>query len=224
MDFPAGLFPLSVSLTFDGLMLLALGVSVARVGWRRLDRSVLNAWLGAMVLVMVLWTLRDEYRPGISFHLLGMAILTLMMGPWLAMLAAALVMAGAELSRGGSLLPVGLDWFICGAVPIMFTRGALWLTQRYLPANYFVYFFFNAFLAGGLSMTLAGLSGVLALGIAGIHGWDVLFDEAMPYYFLLSWSEAFTTGLMMAILVVYRPRWVCTFDDGRYLADRDDEF
>jgi len=134
------------------------------------------------------------------------------------------VMAGAELVRDGTLLPVGLDWLVSGVLPILFTRGALWLTRRWLPANYFVYFFFNAFLAGGLSMTIAGLSGVLVLGVSGAHGWDVLFEEAMPFYLLLSWSEAFTTGLVMAVLVVYRPHWVSTFDDARYLTDRVDPF
>lgn len=46
---------------------------------------------------------------------------------------------------------------------------------------------------------------------------DYLFGDALSFYFLLSWSEAFTTGLMLAIFVVYKPHWVATFDDRRYL-------
>jgi uncharacterized membrane protein len=39
----------------------------------------------------------------------------------------------------------------------------------------------------------------------------------------LSWSEAFTTGLLTAVLVVYRPQWVATFDDARNLNDKPDD-
>ncbi|VEB41807.1 Predicted membrane protein [Chromobacterium violaceum] len=56
--------------------------------------------------------------------------------------------------------------------------------------------------------------------MAGAYPWDGLLGEALPYYFLLSWSEAFTTGLLLAVLTVYKPRWVSTFDDGRYLGGK----
>lgn len=224
MDFPLSLLPLPVFLALDALMGGILAWLAWRTPWRTLDRGALNAWIGACVLAMALWALRGEYRPGLSFHLLGMTTLTLMMGVDLALLATAVAMAGAVLGRADSLLPLGLDWLVSGVLPILFTRGALWVTQRTLPANYFVYFFFNAFLAGGVSMTLCGLASVLVQGFAGAHDWSMLLDEALPYYFLLSWSEAFTSGLLMAVLVVYRPRWVRTFDDARYLADRPDDF
>lgn len=224
MDFPASLFPLPMLWLCNGVMFASLLHCARRLAWRTLDRQVLNAWIGACVLVMALWALRDEYRPGLSFHLLGMAILSLMMGARRGLLGAALVIAGAELGRGSSLLPLGLDWLLSGALPVLFTRLVLWFTQRYLPANYFVYLFLNAFLAGGLSMALSGCAGLLLLGVAGAHEWAVLFDDAMPYYLLLSWSEAFISGLVLAVLVVYRPGWVASFDDARYLADRMDDF
>jgi uncharacterized membrane protein len=33
----------------------------------------------------------------------------------------------------------------------------------------------------------------------------------------MSWAEAFTSGALITVLVVYRPQWVTTFDDRRYL-------
>jgi uncharacterized membrane protein len=64
---------------------------------------------------------------------------------------------------------------------------------------------------------------VLTLAMAGAYQSDFLLYEALPFYFLLSWSEAFTSGLLIAILVVYRPHWVASFDDARYLNDKPDE-
>ncbi len=39
----------------------------------------------------------------------------------------------------------------------------------------------------------------------------------MPFGLLLGWGEAFLSGLLTAIFVVYVPRWMATFDDARYL-------
>jgi uncharacterized membrane protein len=33
----------------------------------------------------------------------------------------------------------------------------------------------------------------------------------------MAWSEAFATGMLITLMVVYRPAWVATFDDRRYL-------
>ncbi|MBV8049496.1 MAG: energy-coupling factor ABC transporter permease [Paludibacterium sp.] len=217
MNFPAGLFPLPFLLVLDFATLAALCVAAWRFPWRQLTAAQINAWLGACVAAMVLWTLKYDARPGLSYHLLGMTVLTLMMGPALAMLAAALVIAVACLMAGGAWQPLGLDWLTSGVLPVALTWASLRLIQRRLPCNYFVYLFLNAFLTGGLAMAAAGLAGVAVLGAFGVYAWDGLLSEALPYYLLLAWSEAFLTGLLMAILIVYRPRWVASFDDARYL-------
>ncbi len=36
----------------------------------------------------------------------------------------------------------------------------------------------------------------------------------------MSFGEAFANGIVMAMAVVYRPRWVMSFDDRLYLARR----
>jgi uncharacterized membrane protein len=82
-----------------------------------------------------------------------------------------------------------------------------------------VYVFVNAFLTGAAGLLLAAACGLLALALAGAYPVDYLLGEVLPFYFLLAWSEAFTSGLVTAILIVYRPHWVATFDDQRYLVN-----
>jgi uncharacterized membrane protein len=36
----------------------------------------------------------------------------------------------------------------------------------------------------------------------------------------MAWAEAFTTGAALTLMVVYRPDWVATFDDARYLRNQ----
>jgi uncharacterized membrane protein len=222
MDLAASLFPLGWVLSSDLLALLILVWVAWGVPWRRLDPDVANAWMGACVLVIMLWSLSGTYKLGLSFHLLGVAALTLLMGPRLALLASALVMAAMCLDGAGSILALGLNWLTCGVVPVGVVMLALYLAQRYLPPNLFVYVFLNAFFAGGISMLAATMAGVACLGLVGAYSWSSMFDDVMPYYFLLSWPEAFTTGLMLTLLVVYKPQWVSTFDDERYLNDKMD--
>jgi uncharacterized membrane protein len=219
MDFTAQLFPVIVPWAANALALLILAGLVWRVPWRRLDSGAASAWMGAGVMIMVLWMLNGTYKPGLSFHLLGMAVLTLMMGTRLALLASALVVLATWGAGRGAAQTLGLNWMVCGLTPVCVVTLMLRLAQRYLPANLFVYVFLNAFLAGGLSMIAASLAGCGLLGVSGVYTWKMLSGEALPYYFLLAWSEAFLTGLMMVILVVYRPGWVATFDDARYLSD-----
>jgi uncharacterized membrane protein len=42
----------------------------------------------------------------------------------------------------------------------------------------------------------------------------------MPSGILILFPEAFATGACMTLAVVYRPAWVVSFDDRRYLHGR----
>jgi len=36
----------------------------------------------------------------------------------------------------------------------------------------------------------------------------------------MGWSEAFISGMLVTVMVVWRPQWVATFSDERYLLRR----
>lgn len=217
MNFVASQFPLWALWLGNVLALLLLGVAVTRVQWRALERSAVNAWLGACVVLLGFWLGRAGLQPGLSFHLLGATVFTLLMGPWLALLALAAVLLG--LAAGGQLewLALGLNYVLSLLPGVALTALLLWVAQRRFAANVFVYVFVNAFLTGAAGMLLAAVCGLTALLLAGAYPLEHLLENALPYYVLLAWSEAFTSGLVLAILIVYRPHWVATFDDARYL-------
>jgi len=217
MDLPAVLFPPWLLWTAAAVAGLVLGFAATRVRWRQLDAAACNAWMGAVVLLLGLWLMKGGLKPGLSFHLLGATVLTLLMGPWLALLAMALLLLALVAGGHGDVLALGLNWLLTAALPVALSSLLLQLARRHLPAQLFVYVFLNAFVAGGLSLFLSGAAGMLALGLGGAYAADYLLEEALPFYFLLSWSEAFISGLVIAILIVYRPQWVASFDDAAYL-------
>lgn len=49
---------------------------------------------------------------------------------------------------------------------------------------------------------------------------SVVIDAYLPYFIALGFGEAVVSGMLTTLLVVYRPTWVTTFDDERYLHGR----
>ena len=48
----------------------------------------------------------------------------------------------------------------------------------------------------------------------------MVFGEYTPYLVYLAFGEATLTGMLVTLAVVYRPQWVATFDDARYIDGR----
>ena len=49
---------------------------------------------------------------------------------------------------------------------------------------------------------------------------DYLRWEYLPYVGLLGFAEAWLSGMMVTIFVIYRPSWISTFNDTRYLGSQ----
>ena len=49
---------------------------------------------------------------------------------------------------------------------------------------------------------------------------ELVFGEYLPYLLYLAFGEATLTGMLLTLAVAYRPQWVATFDDARYLDGR----
>ena len=88
------------------------------------------------------------------------------------------------------------------------------------PRHFFVYIFINGFLGAALTLVGVGLAISVVLAVAGAYSWDYLFSDYFPYFLLLGFSEAWLSGMVITLFVVYRPNWVLTFDDSRYLAGK----
>ena len=66
-------------------------------------------------------------------------------------------------------------------------------------------------------MAALGLTICFVLSEAGAYTQDYLHSEYLPFYILMAWSEAVLTGMAVTLMAAYRPDWLVTFDDKRYL-------
>ena len=195
--------------------------SLWRAPWSRLKNSeLLNVWLGMVVFLTLIWSLKAGVKPGLSFHLLGACVFTLSFGPRLAFIGLSLATAGITLNGAAGTFAFGLNALLLAGLGVAFSQMFYRLFSSLLPKHIFVYIFANGFFGAALSIICVGFSISLLLALAGAYSWEYLIGEYFPYFLLLGFSEAWLSGMMMTLFVIYRPEWVITFDDSRYLTNK----
>lgn len=218
MNLPDRLLPEAWYWGGHALFALVLGWALLTAPWRRLqDGTQQHVWLGACVFLMVLWSVKTGIRPGLNFHLLGATTIALMFRAQLAIVAVAIVAAGVTLAGNGDWHSLSLNALTMGVLPVLLSYGLYWLADKKLPNHLFVYIFVNAFLGGALAMAATGAVSTLTLSWSGAYSLAYLKEHYLPYYILMGWSEAITSGMAITLLAIYQPDWLGTFDDRRYL-------
>jgi hypothetical protein len=120
----------------------------------------------------------------------------------------------------GEYAAFAANWLLMGAVPVGVSWALFRLIDGKLPNHLFIYVFLNAFFGAALAVAAVGLASTAFAALAGAYPLGYLLDEYLPYYLLMAWAEAFATGMLITVMVVYKPEWVATFDDRRYLLDK----
>ncbi len=222
MDFTAlGLLQLFHLLGWLGLA--ALGWRWSKSGdWRRLiEPKKLNLFLGATVAVLALWQIRAGLKPGLPFHLYGIAALTLMFGFWRASFAGMLILLMNALFGRGNLAALGLDAMVQAALPAAVSWGLFRLLERRLPNHFFIYVLGNGFFGAALAVASIGLATAAIMVLTDAYPLEYLLSHYLPYATLLiSWAEASLTGMAVTLMAVYRPAWLETFDDRKYIHNK----
>jgi uncharacterized membrane protein len=190
--------------------------------WRRLaEPAKLNLFLGATVAILALWQIKTGVKPGLAFHLYGIAALTLMFGFWRAVGAGVLVLVANAAFGKGTWPTLGFDAMMMAVLPAAVSWNLFRVLDRRLANHFFIYVLGNGFAGGWLSVAAIGLATTLIMAASGAYTTEYLFTHYTPYATLLiSWGEAFMSGMAVTVMAVYKPHWLETFDDARYLQDK----
>ena len=165
----------------------------------------------AAALVAALWGVRTTLPPGAGLHFLGAAALYLLFGAPRALAGLALAAALAALLGGMPLRDVPGIWLVSAAWPVAVAWGVHRAVTRLAPPNPFCYLFGVAFAGAGLSM-------IASLALRGAAGAGI--EPFVALGLMMGFGEAFLTGMLVTLFVVYRRDWVETFDDARWIAPR----
>jgi uncharacterized membrane protein len=218
MNIPAHLFPdflyIGAHLLYVPLLLWIL----YSAPWYKLrDAENRHVFLGAAVLLMLLWSVKAGIRPGMNFHLLGATLLMLMFGWKFAILSLSLVLVGQGIYGNIEWSTYSLNAMLMIIGPVMFSYFIYRLSQYYLPKQFFVYTLFNGFFCAVLTMLLLVITTCILLICCGGYEWDDIYYRYLPFAPMMIFAEGFFTGMLTSSMVLFRPEWIGSFDDRRYL-------
>lgn len=217
------LLSMPVRLGASVLAALALGLALAQRPWRGwLDDGERRAvWVASLLLLGAVWSLRAGFVPGSSLRFLLVTAFVLLHGWALAILGAALVLVALSSIGVADWASLGPNLLCTAVVPALFAARLHEVVHRRLPRNYFVYFFVSVFLGSALAWLVAAAARALLLLASGHPAMGAEFgDDVLALLPLMSFGEAFINGLLVSTAAVYRPRWVMSFDDASYFAQR----
>lgn len=208
-----------VSLGASALAALAVGAALLARPWRGwLDDGERRAvWVASLLVIGVVWSLRANFVPGLSMRFLLVTTLVMLHGWALAVLGALLVLALLSALGVADWASFGPNLLCTAIVPALFAGRLHELVHRHLPRNYFVYFFVSVFVGSALGWCVAALARALLLSWSGQPAMSAeVGEDFLALLPLMGFGEAFINGILVATAVVYRPRWVMSFDDRSY--------
>ena len=206
-------------LASNAFFLLCLLIAVRYSPWKELvqKQESQHIFLGAVVILLTIWGIKAGISPGLGFHHLGATLFTLMFGWPLAIVGLTLTMIASLLLQASDWASLGINGLLSIIIPIAVSYSILTLSQKWLPDNFFIYIFICAFFGAGIAIAISRLSAIALLSVMHAYPDEKLIEESLQYLPLFMFPEAFVTGMLISIFVVYRPDWVATFDDERYI-------
>jgi uncharacterized membrane protein len=221
MNFPPDLLGAGWLWSAHALFAFILFLALWRAPWHYLKNSQdSHVLFGSYLALYLMWLMAFEIQdhPGLEFHFLLVTTLTLMFGWAFAIIGVSVAELGLSLVGKAEWASYSLNVLCNGVIPILFTYYSFRLIEKRLPQHFFVYIYVGAFLVSALAMLISRLSGMSVLMLADVYSFEQLMSN--EYFFLLPvmmFPEAFLNGGIMTMLIVYRPHWVSSFNDDKYL-------
>jgi uncharacterized membrane protein len=185
--------------------------------WLPLKHEPLQSpWIGAMFILPCVWWTQHLLPNGLALHVSGACLLVLMFGWPLAIWSLLPIGFIAKLLESRTLpdldaLVTHIVW--SGVIPASLALLIGLAIRRWMPKHLFVYILGRGFIATALAVTAMGY-----LAFWADHKPESLaLDEWMLAHWLLGWGEAISTGMLTAIFVAFKPEWMLTYSDQRYL-------
>ncbi|HTJ92267.1 MAG TPA: energy-coupling factor ABC transporter permease [Pararobbsia sp.] len=178
-----------------------------------------HLWLATVVTLSVLWAIDEWFGDGPTFHLLGAALMVTLFDWALALIGTYVMIGLSALMLDAPPDTLGLTLLALGAVPVLVALALQRLLSASLPRHRAVFVLGHGFVAPALSLIAAALAGVL-LHAALAGEWQGFPVDFWNQVLWVAGGEAWFSGTLTAILAIYKPAWVTTYDDHRYHLDQ----
>lgn len=194
--------------------------AIWRTPWVELfsDTRRQHLLFGTVFGLFLLWLVRRDFEGGVSYHFIGLTVVTLLLDWPLAVVGALLAQVGLVLLGRQELAAMGVNGVLLILLPIAVTEGCARMVERAQPRNPFVYIFCSGFFAAALAALLCIGAVLGVLWLDGLFVMPYWLEDFVGYLWLIIFPEAFINGMLVTALVVFCPEWLETFNRTRYLA------
>jgi uncharacterized membrane protein len=218
MNINDNLLPGDLLLFANFVWLLVLLQALRAAPWRLFLASskLQHVFLGASVVLFLMWIFEVGVRPALGFHFLCVTVYTLMFGWSLGVIGASLAAVAVTL-LSGDWSALALNALLLGVLPVSTSYGVYTLVYRYLPHHLFIYIFLCAFFNAMLAAGAAVLALVILLVVTDTYTFARISHEYLPFLPLYLFPEGLLNGMMTTALIGLKPDWLKTYDDETYL-------
>jgi uncharacterized membrane protein len=218
MNINDNLLPGDLLLFANFVWLLVLLQALRAAPWRLFLASskLQHVFLGASVVLFLMWIFEVGVRPALGFHFLCVTVYTLMFGWSLGVIGASLAAVAVTL-LSGDWSALALNALLLGVLPVSTSYGIYTLVYRYLPHHLFIYIFLCAFFNAMLAAGAAVLALVILLVVTDTYTFARISHEYLPFLPLYLFPEGLLNGMMTTALIGLKPDWLKTYDDETYL-------
>ena len=177
------------------------------------ERALRAPWLAALLILPLAWATLRALPAGSSLQVSGACLLVLMFGWPLAVWTLLPIAAISAWLAGGSLAEAVELAAWHGVAPATFALAIGIAIRRWLPSHLFVYILGRAFLGTAFALMATGTLATFVRPLPPATDAGSL----LVGHWLVAWGEAVLTGMLTAIFVAFKPGWLLTWSDRRYL-------
>lgn len=211
--------PLWMNGILTAICIFTLGWSLLVAPWRQIkqEQGLQHLLFGALLVMVLVWSIRAELTPGLSIHFWGMATVALVFGFDLALILGAIALLAITTlgQQPWQLLSLNIASHVL--LPIVLTLQLRCIIEAVWGKNFFLYLFGCGFIGGGVVAFLGGLLAASLLALGGLISWATVTHEYVMYFPLLLFFEGFINGVLMTGMMVFHPDWIRSFDAQGYI-------
>lgn len=184
-----------------------------------------NIFACSIVLLAVAWNIRAHLPNSnldnfidISLHFFGASLLVALFGFWNAITLLFIVALVGIFSLSGDLVETTRHYILVSVIPAIFSLGVIKAVHRFLPKHLFVLILGDGYMAAFISTFATGVLIYILQQAFGIKSFGTVDPIGWFLGLLISaFMEGSLSGMLLAILLVYKPEWVSTYQEEQYM-------
>lgn len=170
-----------------------------------------------LITLVVIWSAQAGIKTGLSVHFLALTALTLAFGWRSAFILCLPACLGLILLAKLSIMQLPHYLVLSGLFPILISYAVFKFSYHYLPRNIFVFIFVAGFFNAGFTGSSHLVINALYQWLNGNYDWNTIYTSYLMLLPLLIFPEGLLNGMVIAVLVVFKPEWLRLFSDRDYL-------